>query len=840
MTLKIYQQKRNFKKTPEPKGTSRKSKNNKNLYIIQKHAASHLHYDFRLELHGVLLSWAIPKGPSLDPSVKRLAMHVEDHPVEYGTFEGIIPKGEYGAGTVMLWDKGKWLSDAENALNAYKKGNLTFELYGQKLKGKWKLIRINNDNKTWLLIKVKDTFAKSIKKYDITTAEPLSILTKQTMEEITENYEQVWGKKTSIKKEKKNSINKKPSLLKIPILLPESSFPKMMKPQLATLVDNPPIGKNWLHEIKFDGYRLLIFKKSNKITIFTRNQHDWTHKFKTLVDAINKIPTENFILDGEVVVLDHNQHSDFQLLQNSIKENKSGFVYYAFDLLYFDKYNLTSLPLLERKRILQSLLENQKQNIIRFSDHIFGEGKKILTKSCTLGLEGIVSKDSTSPYTQGRHKNWLKTKCIKRQEFIIGGFNKSNKRRYFRSLLLGTFNKRKELIYHGNVGTGFSASSLQDIYKLLLKKQNNEMPFIKPPSGSKNAVWLKPEIVAEIEFTEWTKAGTLRHPSFKGIRKDKPAKNVIKEIETPIENIVTPQTKFTKPFSKKERISYPLTHPNKILYLEDKLTKQDIANYYDAIKDWIMPYIIKRPLTLVRCPNNYKECFYQKHIKAKLPIGVYSMMIKEKQTKNEYLYIKDKQGLMALPQLGVLEIHPWGCQIEEIEYPDIIVFDLDPAPNIAWRKVVKAAFQIKKILADYKLKSFVKTTGGKGLHIVIPIKPEYSWQEVKNFSHVLVDYLVMNHPDEYIGMMAKAKRENKIFIDYLRNQRGATAIAPYSTRARLHAPIAAPIAWDELTNKIEDTFFTLITMQKRLQNLKDDPWKDFFSTKQSLNLNKLR
>jgi len=812
MPLKTYQKKRDFKKTPEPKGKVKQK--SKHLYIIQKHAASHLHYDFRLELNGVLLSWAVPKGPSLDPSIKRLAMHVEDHPVEYGSFEGIIPKGQYGGGTVMLWDKGEWFPEDKDPKNAYHKGNMTFALKAKKLNGRWKLIRINNNDKTWLLIKIKDSYAKSSKNYDITRAEMNSVISGRSLEQIANENISSKNNKTKIIKKKLN-LKKKP-------------FPKILYPQLATLVNEPPAGKNWLHEIKFDGYRLLAFKHGSKVSLFTRNNNDWTHKFKNIVKHIENLTIDNLILDGEIVVLDKKQRSDFQLLQNAIKNNKKEIYYYIFDLLYYDQFDLTTLPLIERKSILKEILSDHEGNILIYSDHIEGSGKEIFEKTCKLGLEGIVSKEINSPYSQRRDKTWLKIKCIKRQEFIIGGFLKSKRRKYFRSLMLGAYNKNGKLIYCGNVGTGFTEDSIKDLYHQMLKYRNEKIPFIEKPPASFEATWLKPILVAEIEFTEWTDAGTLRHPSFKGIRKDKPAREVIKETEIPIEDISM--------HTKKNN----LTHPDKILYPEDKITKQELAAYYDSVQDWILPYISKRPLMLLRCPENYQKCFHQKHINHKLPKGIDEVMIKEKNGKEKYMYIEDYEGLIELSQMNVLEIHPWNCKVNSIENPDMIIFDLDPDVSVPWKRVVNAAFGIKDILKMINLKCFVKTTGGKGLHVVIPIQPKYDWNQIKNFSHLLVDFMVSNNSNEYIGKMTKSSRKNKIFIDYLRNQRGATSIAPYSTRARKGAPIATPVAWDELTHRFEDTFFTLTTIVHRLTKLKNDPWKNFFKIKQSLNLNKLK
>lgn len=827
MALQTYHRKRNFKKTSEPKGTITKSNKNTLLFIVQKHAASHLHYDFRLEWKGVLMSWAVPKGPSLDPTIKRLAVHVEDHPIEYGSFEGIIPQGQYGGGTVMLWDKGEWIPEEKNVDTALKKGNLTFTLKAKKLKGKWKLIRIKNNDKAWLLIKVKDEHAKSIKEYDITVDKPNSVTTNKSIDEIAIIKHKTWGRPIQTKNSaaKKSASRFNHTVLK-QLKLPKKSFPKIIHPQLATLVDKPPDGNNWLHEIKFDGYRLLAFKNEKNVQLFTRNNHDWTKKFHRIAVEIAKFPASKAILDGEVVVLDNTQHSNFQLLQNALKEKQDDFIYYVFDLLYIQDFNLMSLPLIKRKKILKKYFHSFNKDIICYSDHIVGSGKSVFDRSCTLGLEGIVSKDIYSHYSQKRDKSWLKIKCIKRQEFVIGGFLPSAHNNVFRSLMLGTFNKDGELTYHGNVGTGFTQSSLKMLAHLLEKRITKKMPFAELPPKSKDAVWVKPTLIAKIEFKEWTKSNILRHPSFKGIREDKSAKSIVKEDVHAIEN--------------NEKLPMTiLTHPNKILYAEGKITKKELADYYVSVQKWILPYITNRLLTFVCCPENYHHCFYQKHIANKTPTGLYKFKLKENKAPSEYLYIKDAVGLLALPQLNILEIHSWGSQITNIDHPDMMVFDIDPAPEVGWDRVVKAAFDIKKTLEQCRLKSFVKTTGGKGLHVVVPIKPGYHWQEIKNFSHVLVKYLVMNNKEDYIGIMRKSARKNKIFIDYLRNQRGATFVAPYSTRARKFAPISTPIAWDELTTHLKDTFFTIKTLPMRLATIKKDPWKDFFRLEQTLRLDEL-
>lgn len=793
MTLKQYRSKRQFKHTPEPRGKKTKSKNY--AFVIQKHAASHLHYDFRLELGGVLLSWAVPKGPCLDPTVKRLAVHVEDHPFEYRKFEGIIPKGQYGGGSVMIWDKGKWTPLDKNPKEAYRRGDLKFELSGEKLQGLWKLIRINKDDKTWLLIKGNDEYAKPLKQYDITQALPNSVVSQRTMDEITDEHP---GRN---KKIKLHSNAKK------------SAFPDTIHPELCTPLTEPPAGKEWLHEVKFDGYRLIVFKQKQLVKIITRNNHDWTKKFPTIVREIKKLPVENIILDGEVVVLDEKQHSNFQLLQNAIKEQTGDpFIYYVFDLIYYDHFNLTKQPLLERKKLLKQLIPSSN-SVLRYSDHVIGSGNKIWKKSCDMGLEGIVSKKTDSPYVQRRTRDWVKAKCIKLQEFIIGGYTKPRgSRQYFGSLLIGTYDKSGNLIYNGHVGTGFTEKTLKHIYKLLEEHQSTHMPFKHRPPDVKNVTWVKPVLVAEVEFTEMTNDNVLRIPSFKGLTVSSPH----------------PSRRRSAP-PQDDRNA--LTHPNKILYPADKITKQNIADYYEMVQDLILPFIANRPLSLYRCPNGIDKCFFQKHMNEIDVDELHNILVKEKEKEVNMIYLNDRKGLMALVQHGVLEIHPWASQIKKIEYPDRIIFDLDPAPELPWKKVVAAAFEVRKYLLELKLKSFVQSTGGKGLHVVVPIKPEYDWTQIKSFTETFVNVMTAEHPDKYINKMTKSRRTNKIFLDYHRNQRGATAIATYSTRARPHAPVAAPLFWDELSNNYKDTFFTIKTMAERIDL---DPWADFFKLKQKL------
>jgi bifunctional non-homologous end joining protein LigD len=810
MSLDPYRKKRDFSQTPEPQGKITRKK--KLMYVIQKHAARHLHYDFRIELGGVLKSWAIPKGPSLDPNVKRLAIQVEDHPIEYGSFEGIIPKGQYGGGTVMLWDEGTWKSLDDKPFEAYEQGHLHFELHGQKLQGRWDLIRFK-DEKNWFLIKHQDKYARKQDEYDITSELTKSVLSQHSLEEISKHAERIWNSK-----KKAASINIEPS-----------EFPGFIFPQLATLVDKPPKGAQWLHEIKFDGYRILTFKNGKNSLLKSRNKNDWTQNFQPVTDAIDQLPFEQLIVDGEIVALDAKGNSDFQLLQNYLKNpQKASFVYYIFDLLYYNGYDLRGLPLIERKSLLQTILKHANP-ILRYTKHVLEAKDNLLQQFCDHGYEGIISKQINSTYQSKRNNDWLKIKCLKRQEFVIGGYTSpKGARAYFGSLFLGSYNEQGGLDFISKVGTGFTEETEKEIYQHLIQNKLSLNPFSSVPPGSSHAHWVKPKLICEVQFTEWTKNNHLRHPSFKGLRFDKNTAEVTRECSNLLDD------PLPSPAKEKEFI---ISNPQKILYPEDQITKENLLNYYEAIADYILPYISLRPLSLLRCPAHYDNCFYQRHFTKSMSKSIYP--IANNNNSDQYIYIKNKDGLFSLVQMDVLEIHPWGSQIGQLEKPDILIFDLDPAPDVPWPKVVAAALEIRDYLIQYKLTSFVKSTGGKGLHVVIPIKPEYTWDMVKQFTLVFAQLLEQLKPEDYISKMTKSKRSGKIFIDYLRNQRTASAISVYSTRARPHAPVSTPLAWDELSKHIEDNSYTIKTLPKRLAQLKEDPWEDFWRIKQSLRLDEL-
>lgn len=850
--LSGYKQKRDFRLTPEPEGKVKKSEGSR-LYIIQKHDASRLHYDFRLELGGVLKSWAVPKGPSLDPNDKRLAVQVEDHPVAYGSFEGIIPEGRYGGGTVMLWDRGDWeaIGDPKEGI---RKGKLEFRLNGEKLKGEWALVRMSGrgreEGKDWLLIKKKDKYARSGKTFDVLNKYPASVATGRGMNEIAGARDRVWrspGKKSKRASSAKENTSRKAAEstdMPDPAELPDARkarLPQEVSPQLATLVGSPPEGNGWLHELKFDGYRIISILENKKAKLLTRNGKDWTKKFGNIARALEELPVNQAVLDGEVVVLNPDGVSDFQALQNALRESRKGVLhYFLFDLIYCNGYDLTRTPLIDRKRLLKTIFDSSagSGSLLRFSDHIVGSGDSVYKNACGMSLEGIVSKRVDAAYVERRTRDWVKVKCIKRQEFVIGGYKESSKssRAGFRSLLLGYYEDRDTLVYCGGVGTGFNQASLREIGKRLGTIRQKNPPFKNPPTGSdaRGVHWVQPKLAAEVEFTEWTDENMLRHPSFKGIREDKPAKEIIRERGAAGGPMKKDQN--NKKNTGDDIIAgIHLTHGDRILYPDQGLTKIELARFYEDIADWILPHIVNRPLTVVRCPGgSQQQCFYQKNIGEGLPAAIHGVIIGEKKEDKSYIAIKDLKGLISLVQIGVLEIHPWGSRTDKLEKPDRMVFDLDPGEGVSYVNVVDAAFALRDRLGKLGLESFVKTSGGKGLHVVVRLERRSGWEEIKTFSKAVADEMVSSEPDKYIATMSKAKRKGKIFIDYLRNNRDATAVAAYSTRARKGAPVSTPIGWDELTPELTPYKYNVENLRERLSALKQDPWEDFFNVRQKI------
>jgi bifunctional non-homologous end joining protein LigD len=841
--LSQYRRKRDFTKTPEPAGARRRRAPGKLRFVVQKHAARRLHYDFRLEMGGVLKSWAVPKGPSLDPRVKRLAVHVEDHPLEYGDFEGVIPEGEYGGGTVIVWDKGTWVPDEEDPEAAYRRGALKFELRGKRLRGRWALVRMEgrDGGKNWLLIKEKDDTARPGSEDEVTAENQTSVKSGRDIEQVAKARDRVWRSNRGEQDRGQVPVPIDPGSIKG---ARKSTMPRAPRPQLATLSEEVPAGTGWLHEIKFDGYRLLARITDGKVRLLTRNGLDWTDRFPQLAERLARMGRRQAIIDGEVVHLRADGISSFSALQDDLsRRDTASAVYYAFDLLYLDGYALTAARLDARKEALNALLVALPSDNIRYSDHVLGQGDAFFHRACEMHLEGTISKRADAPYRPGRSRAWLKVKCEQREEFaVIGWTDPGGSRKDLGSLLLGYYDKAGNLNFAGAVGTGFTREMLHDLRRRL-------EPFARdsPPSRAiartapRRAHWVNPELVAELRFTEWTEDGKLRHPAFLGLREDKTAREVVRE---PIAGaaVAPPNVEaddMPKKPSPRDTIDIAgvrLSNAAKVLYPEDGVTKLDLARYYERIADNILPELRGRPLTLVRCPEGYRsQCFYQKHANATVPKALRRIPVEEKGEMTTYLIADDLTGLVSLVQLGVLEIHVWGSTERRLEHPDRVVLDLDPDEGLAWSRIVEAALGLRKLLADIGLESFTKTTGGKGLHVVVPLQPRYGWDEIKAFAKSLAEDMARKDPAGYTVTMAKRARRDRIFIDYLRNQRGATAISAYSARARRGAPVAVPLSWQEVeAGRIRSDAFTIATLPQRLASLKRDPWAAIAELKQVL------
>lgn len=790
--LARYRQKRDFSRTPEPEGTGVGDAKG-HRYVMHKHAASNDHFDLRLEWQGTLRSWAVPKGPSLQPGEKRLAIEVEDHPLSYGEFEGIIPKGEYGGGTIMLWDCGRWELNQPP-----EEDRLDFTLHGEKLAGRWTLVRTRSKGQgdrrpgnQWLLIKRSEPGDSRV-----------SPLPHDRSVKSGRSMAQIAGQRGEGSRQ---------------------SLPDHFPVQLATLTSEPPAGGNWLHEIKFDGYRLQARIDHHGVTLFTRNQKNWTHRFPAIADALSRLPLENAIIDGEIVALQPDGSSSFRKLQSYLgNEQERGrplLVFQAFDLLFLDGKDLLDTTLVERKAALKRvLIDVAPDPVIRYSDHIIGQGPEFFREVCELGLEGMVSKRTNARYRDGRQKHWLKVKCTQQEEFVICGFLPSGKRSGFGSLMLGTY-EGNQLRYAGRVGTGFTHRQLSSLHRTLSRLEVPTMPFPEAPPDSQLAHWVKPELVADIEFSERTETGVLRHPVFRGLRQDK----------SPEQVRVVPAKNQPKRSQTMKVAQVPISSAQRVLFPDLPLSKGELAEYYAQVADWMLPHLRQRPLSLLRCPEGLTgDCFFQKHPDRQFASEVPRIAIPEKKGgQSDYLYVDSPCDLIWLIQYGVLEIHPWGCRIDDLEHPDTLIFDLDPDPALPWKKTADVAVDLRDRLCELGLTSFLQATGGKGLHLVVPIVPGMDWDEAKTFARSVSRAHARDDPGHLTTNMSKSKRKGKVFIDYLRNGRGSTSIARYSSRAKPSASIATPIRWDELNRSVSSNRYTVSNIHRRLRALASDPWEGY-------------
>jgi bifunctional non-homologous end joining protein LigD len=931
MQLEKYRSMRNFAVTREPAGTSRTKPKEKDEaaglpFVIQKHAATRLHYDFRLGWNGVLKSWAVTKGPSYCTKDKRLAVQVEDHPMEYGGFEGVIPKGEYGGGTVMLWDSGTWEPQAAHPdVDAgLKEGSLKFTLHGTKMKGNWALIRMggkatSESKPNWLLIKEHDDFERHPGDPEVVEEMPKSVVTHRSMDEIAEQSDHVWDSQGSRRSARQGKVAAGDSGRRKPYLVPRSAalsskivemkakskpvstkakvepitkagasrpsaaasddrdrskkllqFPKeqlpsFIAPQLAMKASKPPELGGWVHELKLDGYRVEAHKSGGNVKLFTRSGLDWTHRMKPIAAEVARLPAKSAIIDGEVVVLSSNGTTSFADLQASFQDGANHpLTYFVFDLLHLDGHNLRDAELLTRKRFLSELLEASSEGI-RLSEHFESDGAAMLDAACKLHAEGIVSKRASSKYASGRNAEWLKVKCAYDQEFVIGGFTlPSNGTHGVGALLLGYYDDDGMLIYAGRTGTGFTQRTHASLRKRLDAIKATKCSFDTIATAAKrNVIWVKPDLVAQVSFATWTADNLVRQAAFKGLREDKKPSEVRRErdlndsaepagkesrsaarypaavniaakvVSASSASVQGPLPRLT---GRESHAPVRLTHPDKVLDLDSGVTKQQLADYYWAVADHLLPQIANRPLSLVRCPEgSTKPCFFQKHTNDTLPRGIESIEITDKKSgkPEPYITLSTAEALAGLAQLGVLELHPWGSTNDDLERPDRIVIDLDPDQSVPWETLTESAAEVRKLLKDVGLESFLKGTGGKGLHIVVPILPEHDWSIVKQFAHTVALTLEQRNPSLYLTKMSKAARKGKIFIDYLRNERGATAVSAYSPRARAGMTVSVPLAWRELDSSSRPVFAVadFASWKKRLSH---DPWKTLANTQQRL------
>jgi bifunctional non-homologous end joining protein LigD len=809
LDIETYNKKRDFSKTKEPKG--RKISGKGDSFVVQKHDASHLHWDFRLEMDGVLKSWAVPKGPSLDPAEKRLAMRTEDHPIDYGGFEGTIPKGEYGGGTVMLWDKGRWIPEpGKDPKKTIEEGHLHFTLEGERMKGEWVMFRLKarrpTDRESWMLKKVDDDYAEPDNGDELVDDCVTSVTTGRTMAEIASGTD-VWR---SNRGGRKGGRGKKKA---------SDSPPKFEPPQLATLVDEVPTGSDWLFEYKYDGYRLLLATGAGAATAWTRKGKDWSDKFRALVKAAAALPP-GCLIDGEAVALNKKGKPDFQLLQSTLKEERGkNLVFYAFDLLVDRGEDIRALSNIERKERLAALLENAPSAII-YGDHVLGKGEALLNAICAEGGEGVIAKKATASYRGVRTKNWLKIKCIQRQEFVVIGWSESDKvRRGFRSLLLATRDKGA-LTFAGKVGTGFNMQVMGELLDRMKPLETDKPAVEVPRSERKGGHWIEPELVAEIAFTEFTSDGILRHPSFIALREDKPASDVVREREKHL-----PKEARRGEHPSPESFGVTISNPDRSIYPTEKLTKYDLAAYYAAINPLLMVDAANRPITLIRCPQGRaKKCFFQKHDTGSMGEDVKHVPIVEKKGgKQDYLYVNDIKGILSCVQMGTIEFHGWGSRADDVEHPDRMVFDLDPDEGLDFADVRKAAVRIRDLLADLGLETFPMLTGGKGIHVIAPLDQSADWEAVSSFAERFSRAVAEAEPEMFTANMRKVQRKGRIFLDWLRNQRGSTAVLPYSARAREGAPVAAPIAWKELDDYEGGNAFTIRELDLLIDR-SDEKW----------------
>ncbi len=842
MALDEYNRKRDFTATPEPdgeNGTGKRRKARALQYCIQKHDATRLHYDFRLELDGTLKSWAVPKGPSLDPKSRRLAVHVEDHPLEYATFEGSIPKGHYGAGDVIVWDRGVWIPEGDPQ-EGYRKGKLKFSLEGEKLSGTWNLVRTRMDGgkEQWFLIKSNDDAARPESEYNIVEELPDSVLSDRTLIPRKRGKAKPAAAAKAVKtparrRSRKDAPNATLTGAK-PAPLPES-----FKPQLATLVESVPDG-DWRYEIKFDGYRIMARIESGRVQLFTRNGHDWTQKMPQQAEALAGLGLESAWLDGEVVVPDDDGTPDFQALQNAFEAGRSGSIlYYLFDMPYLNGMDLCGVPLEERRAALSQVLDADESELLRFSADFTEQPESMLESACQMKLEGLIGKRGGSTYVSRRSNSWVKIKCKNRQEFVIVGYtDPKGTRSGFGALLLGLHDEHGQLIYAGKVGTGFNHATLESLHAKLKPLGVDRSPLAKAPPAAdvRGAHWLKPELMCEVAYAEMTRQGVVRHSVFHGLRSDKPAKAIIHERPAKTAKATSPEKpKQRNPASNTAGGKIRISNPERIIDKSIGATKMELARFYAEVAPWALPHLAQRPLALVRAPEGINgELFFQKHTE-KLSIPHITQLDTALFPNHAALMTIDTaEALISAAQMGTIELHTWNAVAPVLNNPDRFVLDLDPDPALPWKRMVEATQLTQTLLDELGLQSYLKTSGGKGLHVMVPLEPVHSWTEVKAFSQAIAQYMAKLMPQHFSAVSGPKNRIGKIFIDYLRNSKGASTVAAYSVRAREGLAVSVPIHRDELADLKGANIWTIRNLMPRLEEQGEDPWAGIDQTGQQI------
>ena len=840
-SLAHYRAKRNFSQTPEPaEGGLRSGK--LLSFVIQKHAARNLHYDFRLEMQGTLKSWAVPKGPSLDPDVKRMGVHVEDHPISYAGFEGVIPPKQYGAGHVIVWDRGVWIPVGD-PVAGLKSGKLKFELQGEKLKGGWTLVRMHGrgdeNHEPWLLIKERDSHARPAREFDVLEALPDSVISGHRLPDKAMPAAATVNKTAGLKNPAGKQAAQKKGL-SAPEGAVKASLPETLAPQLATLVNQVPADPTqWVYEIKFDGYRLLVRIDGKSTRCLTRNGHDWTAKLPGLAQAAARLGIESGWLDGEIVVMNEKGLPDFGALQKAFDSaNTSRIVYYVFDLPFFDGLDLRHASLAARREILRSALARKPQQGIVFSEAFEESAADLLVSARRVGLEGIVGKRKDSIYTSRRSAAWIKLKTGLRQEFVIGGYTEpKGSRTGLGALLLGVHDKDGKLRYAGNVGTGFDEKTLRDLKSRLSEIHTSRAPFADLAASVKGQ-WVKPQLVAEVAFAQWTHSGHIRHSVFQGLRADKPARNIVREIPVDLEELPEGSqmsaNESPAPRSSPALKSLRITNGDRVIDASTGFTKKDLVEYYASAASLILPHLKARPVALVRAPAGLSgELFFQKHYEGKAIPGIKLLDAELDPGHAPLLVIPSAQALLGAAQFNAVEFHTWNATSNAIRKPDRMTFDLDPGEGIGWSEVREGAQLVRTVLDELGLPSFLKTSGGKGLHVVVPLKRAYGFDAVKDFSHAIVTHLASVIPQRFVAKSGPKNRVGKIFVDYLRNGFGATTACAWSVRARPGMGISVPVAWDELASLTGGAHWTASTLGNRL-DIGNQPWSDYEASRQGL------